>query len=224
MRRERFTQMLAALIRKHFSQALIGGREIALENRRPTREELRRRLQGIEELGIYLHIPFCRQICPYCPYYKEIFYPEIAQSYAQALIRLPPIRSSGFRTRSWAVMARPTTTDLAMFSKEDKCSKCLREYSIRQGMNDLPSGRLPDRPSRGTVRSPCLFTWGSGPVEGPISEIYFTSTLSALLSTSNPSKKMERRSHCRLSFRKGCRWRDGFTGESTRPDSIERIS
>lgn len=27
---------------------------------------------GIEQLGLYLHIPFCRQICPYCPYNKEL--------------------------------------------------------------------------------------------------------------------------------------------------------
>jgi oxygen-independent coproporphyrinogen-3 oxidase len=28
----------------------------------------------VGELGIYLHIPFCRQICPYCPYNKEIYH------------------------------------------------------------------------------------------------------------------------------------------------------
>jgi oxygen-independent coproporphyrinogen-3 oxidase len=36
-------------------------------------------------LGLYLHIPFCRQICPYCPYNKEIYHPEAAERYAQAV-------------------------------------------------------------------------------------------------------------------------------------------
>ena len=29
--------------------------------------------QDIDSFGLYLHIPFCRQICPYCPYNKELY-------------------------------------------------------------------------------------------------------------------------------------------------------
>jgi coproporphyrinogen III oxidase-like Fe-S oxidoreductase len=45
------------------------------------------RFTDIEELGLYLHIPFCNQICPYCPYNKEIYHPDIARRYANAVIR-----------------------------------------------------------------------------------------------------------------------------------------
>lgn len=79
--------MLATLVRKRLSRALTGDREIALKNKIPSREELHRRFEDIEELGIYLHIPFCRQICPYCPYNKEIFSPDAARRFATALIR-----------------------------------------------------------------------------------------------------------------------------------------
>lgn len=41
--------------------------------------------QAIDSLGLYLHIPFCRQICPYCPYNKELFGAATAQRYAQAV-------------------------------------------------------------------------------------------------------------------------------------------
>ena len=55
---------------------------VALENKVP---RLDGRFQDTKELGLYLHIPFCRQICPYCPYNKELYDPDIAQSYARAL-------------------------------------------------------------------------------------------------------------------------------------------
>ena len=56
---------------------------IALESRIPLLES---RFQDIDEFGLYLHIPFCRQICPYCPYNKEIYHPEVAEKYTKAVI------------------------------------------------------------------------------------------------------------------------------------------
>jgi coproporphyrinogen III oxidase-like Fe-S oxidoreductase len=43
--------------------------------------------EGIESLGLYLHIPFCRQICPYCPYNKELFCAAVAERYTEAVLR-----------------------------------------------------------------------------------------------------------------------------------------
>lgn len=62
-------------------------KEIILTNRVPTLEDLQSKFQDINELGIYLHIPFCHQICPYCPYNKELFDPGVARSYTQAIIK-----------------------------------------------------------------------------------------------------------------------------------------
>ncbi|MEN8173708.1 MAG: radical SAM protein, partial [Chloroflexota bacterium] len=55
----------------------------ALENKIPALED---KFQDINEFGLYLHIPFCRQICPYCPYNKELFHPDVADRYANAVI------------------------------------------------------------------------------------------------------------------------------------------
>jgi len=44
------------------------------------------RIQDIDAFGLYLHIPFCHQICPYCPYNKMIYHPEVAERYVQAVI------------------------------------------------------------------------------------------------------------------------------------------
>jgi len=77
--------MLESFIRKNFSRLLTKEKEIALENRIPSFEDLSGRFQDIDELGIYLHIPFCEQICPYCPYNKEIYNPDVAIRYTNAV-------------------------------------------------------------------------------------------------------------------------------------------
>ena len=77
--------MVEKFIRNTFSRIFTGEKEITLGNTIPSPEDLYTKFQKIEELGIYLHIPFCEQICPYCPYNKEIFDPEIARRYAQAV-------------------------------------------------------------------------------------------------------------------------------------------
>jgi oxygen-independent coproporphyrinogen-3 oxidase len=77
--------MFESIIRKKFSRILTGESEIALENSVPSYEELNRKFQDIDELGVYLHIPFCDQICPYCPYNKEIYNPDVARRYTIAV-------------------------------------------------------------------------------------------------------------------------------------------
>ena len=40
-----------------------------------------------ENLGLYIHIPFCRNLCNFCPYCKTVYSDEAAQRYIDALIR-----------------------------------------------------------------------------------------------------------------------------------------
>jgi len=56
--------------------------ETVLERRLP---DLPASLSRLDGLGLYLHIPFCRQICPYCPYNKELFHPDTAMRYVAAV-------------------------------------------------------------------------------------------------------------------------------------------
>jgi coproporphyrinogen III oxidase-like Fe-S oxidoreductase len=58
---------------------------IMLVNKVPARESLEMKFQDISEIGLYLHIPFCHQICPYCPYNKEIYQPDVAEMYTRAV-------------------------------------------------------------------------------------------------------------------------------------------
>lgn len=40
-----------------------------------------------ENLGLYVHIPFCKRICNYCPYCKVRYSKELCEEYIDALIR-----------------------------------------------------------------------------------------------------------------------------------------
>jgi coproporphyrinogen III oxidase-like Fe-S oxidoreductase len=39
----------------------------------------------VPRLGLYLHIPFCRSLCRFCPYFKEEYRPAVAADYVEAL-------------------------------------------------------------------------------------------------------------------------------------------
>jgi coproporphyrinogen III oxidase-like Fe-S oxidoreductase len=75
--------MLASLIRSRLRSTLLKDQEVVFQNRIPQLDE---RLQDIEELGVYLHIPFCDQICPYCPYNRELYEESTARRYAAAVM------------------------------------------------------------------------------------------------------------------------------------------
>ncbi|MGI6702563.1 MAG: coproporphyrinogen-III oxidase family protein [Clostridia bacterium] len=38
------------------------------------------------EIGLYIHIPFCKDICPYCPYNKTVYNRDMAGRYKKAII------------------------------------------------------------------------------------------------------------------------------------------
>lgn len=43
--------------------------------------------EDCENLGLYVHIPFCRRICSFCPYCKEVYNKEKCDKYIDALLR-----------------------------------------------------------------------------------------------------------------------------------------
>jgi oxygen-independent coproporphyrinogen-3 oxidase len=66
---------------------LTGERSLRFTRTAPSRAALEAKLGAIERLGLYIHVPFCEQICPYCPYNKEIYSPHLAERYVSALSR-----------------------------------------------------------------------------------------------------------------------------------------
>jgi len=41
---------------------------------------------AVTRAGLYLHIPFCRSLCSYCPYDRIAYAPDLAEPYAQAVL------------------------------------------------------------------------------------------------------------------------------------------
>jgi coproporphyrinogen III oxidase-like Fe-S oxidoreductase len=48
-----------------------------------------------QSFNLYIHLPFCRQICPFCPYVKESYDPKQSAAYQRALIK----ELEGYRQR-----------------------------------------------------------------------------------------------------------------------------
>ena len=44
-------------------------------------------LDNNNNLGLYIHIPFCKNICPFCPYNKVIYNETLAYQYKEALLK-----------------------------------------------------------------------------------------------------------------------------------------
>ncbi len=43
--------------------------------------------EDLEDLGLYVHIPFCRSLCSFCPYCKEVFSQDKAEDYKATLLK-----------------------------------------------------------------------------------------------------------------------------------------
>ncbi len=79
--------MISEFIRKKISRKFTGENEIRFRNIVPDDHSIAKNIKELNKIGLYLHIPFCNRICPYCPYNKEIFSNEAAQKYTLAVIK-----------------------------------------------------------------------------------------------------------------------------------------
>jgi oxygen-independent coproporphyrinogen-3 oxidase len=70
-------------VRTQLRKLLTKTDRLVLEATVPTVEG---RIRDTDAFGLYLHIPFCHQICPYCPYNKVIYHPEMAERYTKAVL------------------------------------------------------------------------------------------------------------------------------------------
>jgi oxygen-independent coproporphyrinogen-3 oxidase len=74
-------------IRKKISRQFIKENNIVFDRTVPSNKIIEEKFRDIKELGIYLHIPFCDKICPYCPYNKELFHKEACHNYVLAVLK-----------------------------------------------------------------------------------------------------------------------------------------
>ncbi|MBM4429149.1 MAG: radical SAM protein, partial [Chloroflexi bacterium] len=84
MVRWEYSMSCAGFLQRQVKRVLGIDEDVVLQRRVPS---VASRLQELDEVGLYLHIPFCRQICPYCPYNKELYDQNLAKRYARAVMR-----------------------------------------------------------------------------------------------------------------------------------------
>jgi oxygen-independent coproporphyrinogen-3 oxidase len=77
--------MVSDFIRKEISRYFTGQNEIIFRNNIPSSSLLTEKFSNIDELGLYLHIPFCDRICPYCPYNREVYTENQGWNYVNAI-------------------------------------------------------------------------------------------------------------------------------------------
>lgn len=78
---------MGRLLRNAILRVATGERDIRFHRFSPSLDTLREKFAGVDTLGVYLHVPFCERICPYCPYNKELFREDAARRYAAAVTK-----------------------------------------------------------------------------------------------------------------------------------------
>jgi oxygen-independent coproporphyrinogen-3 oxidase len=90
--------------------------------------------ENLNDLGLYVHIPFCRSLCGFCPYCKEIYDKEKADAYKIALLKEIGIACKGMRQKKQvtSLYFGGGTPALMLDDLKDIINK-LKEYFIITG-------------------------------------------------------------------------------------------
>ena len=82
------TSMLRVITTRSFRPFVLKGRN-----------ENKLKFESLDEIGLYVHIPFCRTLCSFCPYLKEVYDKNKAFYYKEALLKEIDIVCKNLKTR-----------------------------------------------------------------------------------------------------------------------------
>lgn len=60
------------------------------------------KFEALDDLGLYVHIPFCRSLCSFCPYCKELYNKQRADDYKIALLKEIELACKNLKGRKMA--------------------------------------------------------------------------------------------------------------------------
>lgn len=124
---------------------VMGGRYMTLD--RNSTGSLPRRVDAATPLMLYMHIPFCEELCTYCSFHRVPFRPELAKRYFAALRQeiLLYSRSGGYNFKSLYVGGGTPTVmidELASTLELVKACFNLEEISVETNPNHLEPDRM----------------------------------------------------------------------------------
>lgn len=88
-------------------------------------------------LGLYVHIPFCRTLCAFCPYCKRLFDPALAARYTEALlaeIDLVGGRCGGVKTKTTSLYFGGGSPALLIEDLARIIARLQRYFIIQEGI------------------------------------------------------------------------------------------
>lgn len=95
---------------------------------------------------LYIHIPFCHTLCPYCSFHKYIYEKSVAEAYFKALrLEIEAVKARGFDFESIVVGGGTTLINESELLKTLKLCKKLfsvREISCESDPNHIESNKL----------------------------------------------------------------------------------
>lgn len=87
-----------------------------------------------EDLGLYIHIPFCKNICAFCPYCKVKYEEDLANKYIDALLKEIDMVSAGQRREISSLYFGGGSPALVVNRIGDIISKLQEHFVIKDGI------------------------------------------------------------------------------------------
>lgn len=87
-----------------------------------------------QNLGLYVHIPFCKRLCGFCPYCKELYSEETCNRYLDALIREIHMVGGQQRKRATSLYFGGGTPALAAERLKEIITALGEHFTITQGI------------------------------------------------------------------------------------------
>ena len=129
--------MIRDYLRRKVYRYLTHQNQLSFDNIIPSEPELKAKFEDINELGIYLHIPFCKSICPYCPYNKVLFNNELATRYKEAVLQEIDYYSAiaGNRPITSFYIGGGTPTSMIRNGLEEVIAHIYRSFNMQCGIH-----------------------------------------------------------------------------------------
>ena len=95
---------------------------------------------------LYIHVPFCESLCPYCSFHRVVYQPQLARTYFAALWHeLALYHAAGYRFGAIYVGGGTPTIDMPLLSETlQRCRSLfpVTEISVETNPNHLDQQRL----------------------------------------------------------------------------------
>ena len=87
--------------------------------------------ENLPHLGLYVHIPFCRSLCAFCPYCKVPYDPNLVDDYVEALLaEIHLVGKESLEKKIVTSLYFGGGTPALLIDSLEKIISCLKEYFI----------------------------------------------------------------------------------------------